>query len=230
MGFREKVPPEGLGRLDEPEPFPVKRGLHPGLAHALHRLSHGETATGCTSDRRRGQDALDQGRHDEGPDRVVDQDPLALGRGGLEPEPHRLLPIGAARHHAGELRHRETPEERLRPLDPVAGHRQHDPGDGAGTSEYAQRVDQQGHPANGQVLLGHPGAHADTSSPRRHDSDGPRPALDGSHHWSDSAGGTGRAKIIRPAVVCSTLVTVTSTLWPMSFRPWSTTTMVPSSR
>ena len=39
-----------------------------------------------------------------------------------------------------------------------------------------------------------------------------------------------RQKIILPAVVCSTLVTLTSIVLPSAFRAWSTTTMVPSSR
>src|SRR6476661_7424175 len=38
--------------------------------------------------------------------------------------------------------------------------------------------------------------------------------------------GPSRPKIIRPAGVCSTLVTVMVTSWPMWFRPCSTTTIV----
>ncbi len=40
----------------------------------------------------------------------------------------------------------------------------------------------------------------------------------------------GRAKIMRPAFVCSALVTATSTVSPMSRRPFSITIIVPSSR
>ena len=39
-----------------------------------------------------------------------------------------------------------------------------------------------------------------------------------------------RAKAMRPALVCRTLVTVTSAVWPMQALPPSTTSMVPSSR
>src|SRR5205807_1682033 len=39
-----------------------------------------------------------------------------------------------------------------------------------------------------------------------------------------------RPKIMRPAFVCSTLVTVMATSWPSACRPCSTTTIVPSSR
>src|SRR5688572_13367996 len=39
-----------------------------------------------------------------------------------------------------------------------------------------------------------------------------------------------RPKIILPAVVCSTLVTTTSIVFPIAFRALSTTTIVPSSR
>src|SRR5262249_9425226 len=39
-----------------------------------------------------------------------------------------------------------------------------------------------------------------------------------------------RVKIMRPAVVCRTLVTATSTFFPTYLRALSTTTMVPSSR
>lgn len=56
-------------------------------------------------------------------------------------------------------------------------------------------------------------------------------------HASDRVGGGGvdmrdsmRPKIIRPAGVCSTLVTVMVTSCPIAERPCSTTTIVPSSR
>src|SRR5581483_2639871 len=45
-----------------------------------------------------------------------------------------------------------------------------------------------------------------------------------------SSGDPTMAKIIRPAGVCRTLVTVTATVLSMWRRPFSTTTMVPSSR
>ena len=40
----------------------------------------------------------------------------------------------------------------------------------------------------------------------------------------------GLAKIMRPAEVCSTLVTVTLIVWLIYWRPFSTTIIVPSSR
>ena len=43
-------------------------------------------------------------------------------------------------------------------------------------------------------------------------------------------GYTNLPKIIRPALVCRVLVTTRSTLWSRCDRPFSTTTMVPSSR
>ena len=46
----------------------------------------------------------------------------------------------------------------------------------------------------------------------------------------DHARSFGRAKIMRPAFVCSALVTATSTVSPIRRRPFSTTIIVPSSR
>ena len=50
------------------------------------------------------------------------------------------------------------------------------------------------------------------------------------HRAPDHARAFGRAKIMRPAFVCSALVTATSTVSPIRRRPFSITIIVPSSR
>src|SRR5690606_31987895 len=75
--------------------------------------------------------------------------------------------------------------------------------------------------------------------PRRHAwprAAAPRPAVPAgpprppAPAYSARSMGLGLAKIMRPAAVCSTLVTMTPTDSPMKRRPPSTTIMVPSSR
>src|SRR6185503_8339698 len=106
---------------------------------------------------------------------------------------------------------------------PLRGHRHHQGRYTGGAGQGAQGVDEKRRAGEAEILLGQPRAHAGAGTARGdHDHGLPQ--------CTDSSAGAGRAKIIRPAVVCSTLVTVTSSIWPMCFLPWSTTTMVPSSR
>src|SRR5262249_10308620 len=88
---------------------------------------------------------------------------------------------------------------------------------GVGHREGGQRQTEQG---RAEATNGHPGPPA-------------RPRPPGYTAWPPpEAGGRAsiRPKIILPAGVWSTLVTVIVTSWPMHGRPCSTTTMVPSSR
>ena len=120
--------------------------------------------------------------------------------------------------------------------------------------EVPERDEEDGSGREPQELLRRPASHASAGTRRRDNgrdtaaaplarfrlawpAAGARPALPwdtlgmGSHDYlGASSSSRSRVKIIRPAVVCSTLVTMTSTIWPRYFLPWSTTTMVPSSR
>src|SRR5262249_27054425 len=74
-------------------------------------------------------------------------------------------------------------------------------------------------------------AHADTVSARRDHDPNVRSGHAGPGHRRPGASSSARrVKIMRPAAVWSTVLTMTLTVWPMWRRPCSTTTIVPSSR
>ena len=141
----------------------------------------------------------------------MDQHPLGIAD-RLEPEPHRLLPFRPACDDFAVAGHPVAAQQPPRRLHPLGRHRHHQARHAGGPGEGAQGVDEERRPPEAEILLGPPRAHAGPGSPR------------GNHHHGlsqcpDSSVGAGRAKIIRPAVVCSTLVTVTSSIWPMYFLP-----------
>src|SRR5262249_59642690 len=99
-------------------------------------------------------------------------------------------------------------------------HHDHDALDGRRRLQDLDRPAEDGPPGQQEALLLLP--HAEAPAGRRHH----RP---GAQRRPPSSSAT-RVKIIRPAAVWSTEVTATATVWPRNFRPWSMTTMVPSSR
>src|SRR5262249_55329501 len=110
-----------------------------------------------------------------------------------------------------------TAQETARRRDAIAGHSEDDATKRATTPKRYQRVDEQGDTMDRQVLLG-PAASHSGPDPARGNHGHRASAITAAPHREAFASGN-RAKIMRPAAVCSTVVTVTSTFWPMKRLP-----------
>ena len=134
----------------------------------------------------------------------------------VEPVPHAGLAVRSAAHddHGGVL----DPQvrERLGGFDELRLGDDHQLRDLGHRGERVDRPRDHGLPAQIDELLGPAEPRA---MPSRDDNRAP-----------DHERTFGRAKIMRPALVCSALVTATSTVSPIRRRPFSMTIIVPSSR
>ncbi len=134
----------------------------------------------------------------------------------VQPVPHARLAVGAAAHDDhGRVFHARV-RERFHLLDELRLGDDHELRDLRQRGKCLDRPRDHRLPAEIDELFG------PTES---------RPVARGNDNGTPNhARAFGRAKIMRPAFVCSALVTATSTVSPIRRRPFSITIIVPSSR
>src|SRR5579871_3149699 len=236
MRAQDKLVGKDLRRLAEPERGPVQRLNHyPFRAGALDCIFGRDGGDGSAVLAHSSQSSLDERRGDKWARPVVNQDIIRRGRERLQPDQDGITPPRAAGRHGANGTPAMVLVQELAIIERVFCQHHDEIIDQPGFLEDADAVRQQ------RLVAKHgPGfvdaLHALTAA---------RGNNDGSHSFAPALAAHpallplgyflaalpfGCAKIMRPATVCSTRVTVTSTVLFMCWRPPSTTIIVPSSR
>ena len=210
-----RAPPRGASRRKacgvwtSQRPVAVQRGLRGAvLARALHRLPHRQPAGGGAGGPGRREHPRDERGGDERPHRVVDQHPLGIaGPPGARATPTPAVPPRPRplREYAG---HPVAASSRRVASTRAAGTATTRPVTQAARARARRVWTRSGAPPRPRYCLGR-------RAPMRVPVPPAGTTTTAFLNVADSSVGAGRAKIIRPAVVCSTLVTVTSSIWPM---------------
>ena len=239
VSFQKQGPPEGLRGLCQPQVVTVQRPLDlPVRAGLLGCVLHRHRYNGASSFARRLDRPLDEVFRDKGPHRVVDDHDLHVGVGFLQAVVDGLLAGLPAGHDLLHLLDAVPLDDVDQDAPLLLGrHDQDDRIHAGGLVERPERVKQQRDAPQREKLLGSFRAHPRARTAGRDDGD--HSALRCARaciqlratgvSWP-SVSSFSRAKIIRPACVCKTLVTTTFTFEPMNRFALSTTIMVPSSR
>ncbi len=152
MGGEDRIETEALRRLRAPQLGPVEGRADRPVFGALDRVGQGQRWDRRPHPVEPVDHPVDQRRIRKRPRSVMDQHPAgSVGRQRLEPEPHRILPGGAARHR------RQHTQARGRSLEPgpVFGPDRHQhAGDPRVPGECRHGMAQHHSVAEGQVLLG----------------------------------------------------------------------------
>ncbi len=227
LGGDHALPGDDLGHLNM-RSFP-RLGSPQGIGHRnphSHRLPLSQSPDGL------GQDL----RGEKGAGSIVDKGPEEL-REAIEKKTHSPIDgvLATSPSHEDIEAARGDPVgigRRKVPFDLVGIGRRHPDGDGphlGAVQKGKKSLAVDGEAIDLEELLGNRGSHAKPLPTRRQNDADPYhedPSLEG----VPSSCSRIRPKIILPAEVCRTLVTTTSTFFPMSRRLLSTTIMVPSSR
>ncbi len=123
-----------------------------------------------------------------------------------------------ARDHLDDARDAVPIQGAARGGDPIDRDREDHAVHPLAVQKPPHRVDEERGPRQRQVLLRPAGSHPH-AHPARRDHGHRAIGFAASGHRDTLSSSRGRAKIMRPAVVCSTVVTVTSTVWPMKRLP-----------
>ena len=171
MRFPQEFAAKSLRGLGQPQSFPRQGCLDDGVLHTLDRLTYGPATGGGAGHPRGGEHTLDQIRGDEGPDRVVHDDPSRVGRRRLQSLADGILALGPAGDHLKHPRHAEAPEQLAGGRDSVGRSGDDEPVQRRTPGERAQGEHENGRTAHRQVLLGLAHSHARARAARRHHRD-----------------------------------------------------------
>ena len=219
----------GLRRLGGHDLFALDRCDHPLAAHALQGVDDRDDRHDRTVHLAAGPyDCRDELRRDRRTGRVVNEDErlvVVAGAGeGPEAGDHRVRPgVASGDDEAASLTGRQRGDE---PVDRIGGHGDRDAREvGIGQQDVEAPAPGRAAPeVLPQLVAAHPGRATGRDEDRR---------VGGVHRPGrrrHSASERGWAKIIRPATVWSTRVTLIGTFVSMNRTPPSTTIIVPSSR